>query len=100
MNALRHKIKQRLEKYLEMDKSGIRSHLIKTVLKLRKFTVDKVHRILSRKFPVSRNMVASMVGYIYSKLGILRARKDSYKTPTVYYVKEEYLDIITAALKG
>ncbi|MHC1593622.1 MAG: DUF2551 domain-containing protein [Methermicoccaceae archaeon] len=100
MNPLRFKIKERLEKYLEMDKSGVRSYLIKTVLKLKKFTVDRVHKILSRRFPVSRNMVASMVGYIYSKLGILGARKDSYKNPTVYYVREEYLDIINSALKA
>ncbi|MHC1588673.1 MAG: DUF2551 domain-containing protein [Methermicoccaceae archaeon] len=100
MSTLRLKIKERLEKYLEMDKSGVRSYLIKTLVKLKRFTVGRVHKVLSRRFPVSRSMVASMVGYIHSKLGILRARKETYKTPTVYYVREEYLDIINAVLKA
>lgn len=39
-----------------------------------------------------------MVGYIHSKLGILSAHKESYKTPIVYTLKEDYIDLITNVL--
>ena len=35
-----------------------------------------------------------MIGYIHSKLGILRAHKESYKTPMVYFLREEYMDLL------
>lgn len=35
-----------------------------------------------------------MVGYIHSKLGILRAHKESYKTPMIYLLREEYIDLL------
>ena len=43
-------------------------------------------------------MVASMVGYVHSKLGILRAHKESYKTPIVYTLKEDYVEMVKSAL--
>jgi hypothetical protein len=39
-----------------------------------------------------------MIGYIYSKLGILRGHKESYKKPIVYSLKEEYIDLVKSAL--
>jgi hypothetical protein len=98
MESLKSKIKKRLERYLELDVSGIRSCVLKILLSLKTFTVDKLHKTLSKKFKVSWSAVASMVGYIHSKLGILRAHKDSYKTPTVYYLKEEYVDLVHSVL--
>jgi hypothetical protein len=41
-----------------------------------------------------------MVGYIYSKLGVLRSYKESYKTPIVYSLKEQYVDLIKNALES
>jgi hypothetical protein len=41
-----------------------------------------------------------MVGYIYSKIGILRSHKESYKTPIIYSLKEEYVDLIRNALES
>ncbi len=39
-----------------------------------------------------------MIGYIHSKLGILRAHKESYKTPIEYSLNENYLDLVKSAL--
>ncbi len=50
--------------------------------------------MLTGNYNVTRNTVASMVGYIHSKLGILRAHKESYKTPMVYFLREEYVDLL------
>jgi hypothetical protein len=41
-----------------------------------------------------------MVGYIYSKIGVLRSHKESYKTPIIYSLKEEYVDLIRNALES
>jgi hypothetical protein len=53
---------------------------------------------LNKKFNISYSAVASTLGYIHSKLGILHAYKESYKTPIVYSLKEEYVDIVENAL--
>ena len=100
MSSIRSKIKRRLEKFIELDANGIRSHILSVFLKVKEATVDKLHEVISKKHDVSRSAVASMVGYIHSKLGILRAHKESYKTPIVYSLKEEYADMIKAALNS
>lgn len=98
MEALRLRIKRRLEVYLELDIDGIRKFVINILLELKKVTVDLLYRELNKKFKVSYSAVASTLGYIHSKLGILHAFKESYKTPTVYSLKEEYVDLIKSAL--
>ena len=98
MGSLKRKIKERLEKYLELDTAGIRNTLLNIFLKIKEATVDTIHKILSKKYDVSHNMVASMIGYVHSKLGILRAHKESYKTPTIYTLKEDYVELVKSAL--
>lgn len=98
MEALRLRIKRRLEVYLELDIDGIRKFVINILLELKKVTVDMLYREINKKFKVSYSAVASTLGYIHSKLGILHAFKESYKTPTVYSLKEEYVDLIKSAL--
>jgi predicted transcriptional regulator len=94
MASIRAKINSRLEKFLEVDYSGFRRAILCIFIKVIKATIDELHEMLSSKYNVSRNTVASMVGYIHSKLGILRAHKESYKTPMVYLLREEYRDLI------
>ena len=83
MASIRSKIKDRLEKFIELDVNGLRSYVLSLFLNLKKSTA-----------------VASMVGYIHSKLGILRSHKESYKTPTVYSLKEEYADLLQSELSS
>ncbi len=98
MQSFRQRIKERLERYIELDVDGIRSQVLNILLSLKTFTVDKLHQTISTKCKLSYTAVASMVGYINSRLGILKAHKFSYKTRTVYSLKEEYVDIIQSAL--
>jgi len=98
MEPLKIRIKRRLEVYLELDIDGIRKLVLNLLLKLKKVTVDLLFKELNKKFRVSYSAVASTLGYIHSKLGILHVFKESYKTPTVYSLKEEYVDMITSAL--
>lgn len=94
MVSIRAKIKSRLEKFLEVDSNGYRRAILCIFLKVKKATIDELHEMLVSKYNVTRNTVASMVGYIHSKLGILRAHKESYKTPMVYLLREEYIDLL------
>jgi hypothetical protein len=98
MESLKLRIKRRIDVYLELDIDGIRKFIINILLKLKKLTVDMLYREINRKFKISYSAVASTLGYIHSKLGILHAFKESYKTPIVYSLKEEYVDIIKSAL--
>lgn len=98
MISLRSKIKKRLEQYLELDSDGIRSLLMKIFLRVKEVSIDAIHSELSKKFEVTRNAVASMVGYIHSKLGILRKNKTSYKETSTYSIKEKYVDVVKKAL--
>lgn len=84
--------------YLELDIDGIRKFVIYVLLRLKKLTVEQLYNELNLKFKVSFSAVASTLGYIHSKLGILHAYKESYKTPIVYSLKEEYVDIVESAL--
>jgi len=68
------------------------------LLRLKKVTVDTLYNELNKKFKISYSAVASTLGCIHSKLGILHVYKESYKTPTVYTLKEEYVEIIKNAL--
>ncbi len=92
------RIKRRLEVYLELDIDGLRKFVINILLKLKKVTVDMLHQELNKRFKISYSAVASTLGYIHSKLGILHAVKESYKTPIVYSLKEEYVELIKSAL--
>jgi hypothetical protein len=98
MESLKLRIKRRLEVYLELDIDGIRKFILNMLLKLKRVTVDLLYQEINKSFRVSYSAVSSSLGYIHSKLGILHAIKESYKTPTVYSLKEEYADIIKSAL--
>jgi hypothetical protein len=98
MDSLKVRIKRRLEIYLELDIDGIRKFIIDILLRLKKVTVDQLFNELNKRFKISFSAVASTLGYIHSKLGILHAYKESYKTPIVYSLKEEYVDIVENAL--
>ncbi len=98
MDSLNVRIKRRLEMYIELDIDGIRKFIIDILLRLKKVTVVLLYKELHLKFKVSYSAVASTLGYIHSKLGILHAHKESYKTPIVYSLKEEYEDIVKSVL--
>jgi len=100
MESIRLKIKRRLKKFIELDGNGLRSCILSTFLQVKEITVDELHGKINSNYDISRSAVASMVGYIYSKLGVLRSYKESYKTPIVYSLKEEYIDLIKNALES
>lgn len=91
---LRKEIENRLRKYLSRDKSGIRKALLSLFVRGKSLTVAQIHEKLAEKFSVSYHSIASMVGTIAAKLGILSTRRSSDGTTGVYEVKEQYVDVI------
>ena len=99
MDSLQLKIKQRLQNFIEKDEDGVRSNILCVFLNSNKLTIDDLYSIIATKYNISRNSIASLVGYIQSKLGIIQSYKKDYKSPTVYYLKEKYAFIIKLVLK-
>lgn len=95
---LRKEIENRLRKYLARDKSGIRKELLSLFVRAKSLTVAHIHEKLAEKFSVSYHSIASMVGTIASKLGILSTRRSPDGTTGVYEVKEQYVDVIEQAI--
>jgi len=97
--SLKENIMSRLEQFVAADATGYRKKILGIFIKIKEFTVDQIHAIVSKEYTVTRNEIASMIGYIQSKVGILKSRKESYKTPTIYTVKDEYVALIGMYLK-
>jgi len=92
-------IEARVSTYLERDTTGIRRNILRLFLKIRSLTVAEIYEILIRRFTISYHAVASMVGIIASKLGILRVRKSPDGLTSTYELKEQYIDLVTRIVK-
>ena len=98
--SMRTAIIPRLEQFLKTDKIGYRRIVLDIFLSRKEFTVDDIYEDLSKMYSVTRNKVASMIGYIHSKIGSLTSHKESYKTPIVYRIKDEYIETVSTAIRA
>jgi hypothetical protein len=87
-------IEARLSAYLQRDKTGIRRDLLKLFLKIRALTIAEIYSALVKRFTITYHAVASMVGIIASKLGILHVRKSADGSTSIYELKEQYVDLV------
>lgn len=95
---IRNEIEKRIINYLSRDKSGIRKALLDIIVKAKTVTVPMIHETLSKKYSVSYHSVASMVGIVASKLGILALKKANDDAIGVYELKNQYADIVERAI--
>ena len=98
MTTQRSEVLNRLARFVDMDNHGLRKCILLTIVETRQFTVNSLHETVSQKFEVSKKVVASMIGYICSRLGILRVNKVSYRSPKTYFLRDEYADIARLVL--
>ena len=90
-------IEERVRKYLERDKDGIRKELLKVFLEGKKFTTDEIHkRLVERGFNINVKGVSAMVGLISARLGILKTELGEKNR---YHLKEEYAEIVRKILE-
>jgi VanZ family protein len=98
MKSQRSEILGRMVRFLNLDPDGLRRIVLESIVEAREFTVASIHEIVSKRYNVSRKVVASMIGYICSRLGILHVNKKSYRAPRTYILRDEYADIARAVL--
>jgi hypothetical protein len=91
-------IEERLRGYLSRDRTGIRHALLSLFVASRTLTIPLVYRELSDGYPASYHSVASMVGMLASRIGILRVRRIEGGTASVYELREQYLDLVTRVM--
>ena len=66
-------IEDRLRSYLSRDKTGIRREVLRLFVKTKSITIAEIVAELQKQFTVTFHAIASMVGIIASRIGILRA---------------------------
>ena len=98
MKSQRSEILGRMVRFLNLDPDGLRRIVLESIVEAREFTVASLHEIVSKRYNVSRKVVASMIGYICSRLGILHVNKKSYRAPKTYVLRDEYADIARTVL--
>ena len=86
--------------FLDLDNDGLRRLVLESMVQSQEFTVVSLHEEVSKEVDVSRKVVASMTGYISSRLGILHVNKKSYRAPRTYALRDEYADIAIAVLES
>ena len=91
---LKNEIEKRLRNYLSRDKNGIRRTLLNIFVKAKSMTIAETHAKLKEKFDVSYQSVASMVGIIASKIGILHVIKSKDNDQSCYKLKDQYAEMV------
>ncbi|HZD44222.1 MAG TPA: DUF2551 domain-containing protein [Methanomicrobiales archaeon] len=91
---IRKDVEVRLVGYLSRDRTGIRRELIGLFLRIKSLTIPQIYDALRTRFSISYHQVASMVGIIASKLGILRVIRTADSTNSRYEIKEQYVDMV------
>ena len=92
----RKQIHRRLKEYLSRDRTGIRRALLALFVRIKTWTIPQIFEQLQRHFTISYHSIASMVGIIASRIGILRVRRTSDGSNTQYELKEQYLDMVSS----
>jgi hypothetical protein len=91
---IKQEIESRLKAYLSRDKTGIRHEVLKLFIKVKSLTIAEILEKLKTRFNVTYNSVASMVGIIASKIGILHVKRYNDNSISQYKLKEQYSDIV------
>lgn len=86
-------IEARLRSYLSRDKTGIRRELLRLFVRIKSMTIAELVTELRKEFAVTFHAIASMVGIIASRIGILRMTRNTDGVSS-YELKEKYVDIV------
>ena len=92
-SEIKRLVEGRLRSYLSRDRTGIRREVLRLFVKLKSVTIAELVAELQSQFAVTFHAIASMVGIIASRIGILRAQRNSDGIHN-YELKEKYLDIV------
>jgi len=97
-SRLKAEIEGRLRRYLSRDKSGLRHEVLRLFVRMKSLTIREIYGRIRLRFNVTYHSLASMVGIIASRIGILHVRRQEDATTSVYELKEEYRDLLVSSL--
>jgi hypothetical protein len=86
-------IEGRLRSYLSRDRTGIRREVLRLFVRIKSISVAEIVAELQKQFTVTFHAIASMVGIIASRIGILHSTRTADGVNT-YELKEKYVDIV------
>ena len=86
-------IEGRLRVYISKDKTGIRREVLRHFIRTRTLTITELVTELQKHFTVTFHAIASMVGIIASRIGILRSTRNADGT-NAYEIKEKDVDVV------
>jgi len=95
---LKKEIEDRLKSYLSRDRDGLRHEVLGLFVKVRALTIPQIYETLRKRFTITYHSIASMVGIIASRIGILHVRRNAEGTNSIYELKEQYVDLVTKIL--
>ncbi|PKL58469.1 MAG: hypothetical protein CVV34_02150 [Methanomicrobiales archaeon HGW-Methanomicrobiales-5] len=93
-SEIKRVIEGRLRSYLSRDRTGIRREVLRLFVKTKSITIAEIVAELQKQFVVTFHAIASMVGIIASRIGILHAVRNADGVNN-YELKEKYFDIVT-----
>lgn len=91
---IKRKVYHRIRDYLSRDRTGLRRALLNLFIRVKSLTIPEIFEALRLHFSVSYHSIASMVGVIASRLGILRVKRNPNERISTYELKEKYVDIV------
>ena len=97
-SELKKEIETRLKGYLSRDRDGIRHELLSLFVKVKSLPIPQISRRLQKQFSISYHSIASMVGIIASRMGILHVKRNAEGTKTIYELKDQYVDVVAKIL--
>lgn len=97
-SEIKRVIEGRLRSYLSRDKTGIRREVLMLFVKTQSITIAELVAELQKRFKVTFHAIASMVGIIASRIGILRATRNADGVNS-YELKEKYVDTVAGIVR-
>jgi hypothetical protein len=92
-SEIKRVVEGRLKSYLSRDKTGIRRELLRLFVRIKSLTIAELVAELQTQFAVTFHAIASMVGIIASRIGILHALRNADGSNT-YELKDKYFDLV------
>jgi hypothetical protein len=92
-SEIKRLVEGRLRSYLSRDRTGIRREVLRLFVKLKSVTIAELVAELQSQFAVTFHAIASMVGIIASRIGILHAARNADGVNN-YELKEKYYDVV------
>ncbi len=89
-------VRMRLQAYLKKDKKGIRKAVIKTFISGDSYTTEEIYKQLTKKYDVTYKGMASMVGLMNARMGILHV--DINNGHNRYCMRDEHRELTKSVL--